>query len=82
MNLYYYYFGLALALLFLLKRLLFPKRTLSSQGKSVVVTGAASGIGKSTVEKLISKGIHVFALDVNEKMLQDAYEVLSLTFSF
>lgn len=32
--------------------------------KNVLVTGAASGIGKSTVEILLNKGYNVFALDI------------------
>ena len=35
-------------------------------GKTAVVTGAASGIGKATVLKLASEGAHVFAADIDE----------------
>ncbi len=35
-------------------------------GKSAVVTGAASGIGKAAVLKLASEGAHVFAADIDE----------------
>jgi NADP-dependent 3-hydroxy acid dehydrogenase YdfG len=37
--------------------------------KSVVVTGAASGIGKATVKRLLSEGANVVALDVNDSLL-------------
>ena len=37
--------------------------------KSVVVTGAASGIGKSTVTRLLSEGAEVIALDINDSLL-------------
>lgn len=35
-------------------------------GKTAVVTGAASGIGKAAVLKLASEGAHVFAADIDE----------------
>ena len=34
------------------------------QGKVIVVTGAASGIGLGTVERLIDEGAHVVAADI------------------
>ena len=40
--------------------------TKSMQGKIAVVTGAASGIGKACVEKLVSEGAVVVALDINK----------------
>jgi NAD(P)-dependent dehydrogenase (short-subunit alcohol dehydrogenase family) len=35
-------------------------------GKTVVITGAASGIGKATVEKFVGEGAIVFAGDIDE----------------
>lgn len=40
------------------------------QGKIALVTGAASGIGKACVERLISEGAVVAALDIDEKITQ------------
>jgi meso-butanediol dehydrogenase/(S,S)-butanediol dehydrogenase/diacetyl reductase len=39
--------------------------------KSAIVTGAAGGIGKAIVARLVSKGIHVFAVDQSEQGLLD-----------
>jgi len=41
-------------------------------GKRVVVTGAASGIGLATAERFISEGARVFILDWDEKALDKA----------
>lgn len=38
------------------------------QGKIALVTGAASGIGKATVERLVSEGAVVAALDIDPKI--------------
>jgi len=46
----------------------------SSQGKAIFVTGAASGIGKATVFELVSRGCFVFAADINEKALNEAFK--------
>ena len=40
------------------------------KNKSVLVTGAASGIGKATVSRLLSEGAEVIALDINDALLQ------------
>ncbi|MFB6217394.1 MAG: SDR family NAD(P)-dependent oxidoreductase, partial [Candidatus Aenigmatarchaeota archaeon] len=37
----------------------------------ILVTGAASGIGKATVEKLVGKGHEVIAFDIDEEGLED-----------
>ena len=42
------------------------------EGKSVVVTGAASGIGRATAERLASEGGLVACLDVSEPALKEA----------
>ncbi|MBZ0166438.1 MAG: SDR family NAD(P)-dependent oxidoreductase, partial [Candidatus Omnitrophica bacterium] len=50
------------------------------QGRVVIVTGAASGIGKACVEAFIAEGAVVAALDINPKLprLWDHPEVLTL----
>ena len=45
--------------------------------KSVVVTGAASGIGKSTVTRLLSEGAEVIALDINDSLLNKLNDELN-----
>lgn len=40
------------------------------EGKIALVTGAASGIGKATVEKLVKDGAVVCALDISPKILE------------
>ncbi len=37
------------------------------QGKIILVTGAASGIGLSTVERLVAEGAHVLAADIQDQ---------------
>jgi meso-butanediol dehydrogenase/(S,S)-butanediol dehydrogenase/diacetyl reductase len=39
------------------------------EGKRVVVTGAASGIGLATAKRFISEGARVFILDWDKKAL-------------
>ena len=38
-------------------------------GRRALVTGAGTGIGKATVEALVAEGVHVAALDIDEKAL-------------
>ncbi len=40
--------------------------------KVVLVTGAASGIGRATVERLASEGAHLLCVDVDEKGVEEA----------
>ena len=47
---------------------------MSSQGKRAVVTGAASGIGRATVHRLLAEGVSVVAVDLNEEGLQEVGE--------
>ncbi len=41
------------------------------QGKTAIVTGAASGIGNATVRKFLEEGAKVFATDVNGAALEE-----------
>jgi meso-butanediol dehydrogenase/(S,S)-butanediol dehydrogenase/diacetyl reductase len=43
--------------------------TSSNEGRVYAVTGAASGIGRSTVERLVADGASVVAVDLNEEAL-------------
>ncbi len=51
---------------------------LSYTGKRVVVTGAASGIGRSTAETLLDLGAEVYALDINATDSGSHYVPLNL----
>jgi len=42
------------------------KNLLNYEGKKVVVTGAASGMGEATAKILVEQGAEVYALDINE----------------
>ena len=41
------------------------------EGKTVLVTGAASGIGRATAERLASEGASVFCVDIQPRVLED-----------
>ncbi|GAA5146697.1 SDR family oxidoreductase [Microbacterium pseudoresistens] len=45
------------------------KRARAHEGRTYVVTGGASGIGRATVRRLLDDGAIVFALDIDEKGL-------------
>jgi len=65
---------IGIIILILFRKTLFPpKPDINSDGKAIFVTGAASGIGKATVENLLSKHSFVFAADVNETALQSYF---------
>jgi NAD(P)-dependent dehydrogenase (short-subunit alcohol dehydrogenase family) len=46
------------------------------QGKSALVTGAASGIGRGIATRFVQEGARVLFADVNEAGLSDATEAL------
>ncbi len=48
-------------------------------GKTAVVTGAASGIGRATAEMFLKFGANVVLLDINEEPLKEAAASLSST---
>lgn len=49
-------------------------RNINPKGKYVLVTGAASGIGKGTVDNLLRIGCtKIFAVDINEKLLKENF---------
>lgn len=54
---------------------------LNYKGKICVVTGAASGMGKSTVELLIDLGATVYALDINEVKIDGIKEFIQVDLS-
>ena len=44
------------------------------KNKTAIVTGAASGIGRATVIRLLAEGAHILAVDINETLLQELNE--------
>lgn len=52
--------------------------TMSLNGKKILVTGAASGIGKAVAKRYISEGAQVFAVDINLAGLSEFSNPMSL----
>lgn len=50
-------------------------------GKNVVVTGAASGMGKATAEMLVDLGANVYALDYNEVKVDGIHSFVQVDLS-
>jgi NAD(P)-dependent dehydrogenase (short-subunit alcohol dehydrogenase family) len=46
------------------------------EGKVAIVTGAASGVGRATTQRLTSEGATVFGLDLNEDGLKETFDGL------
>ena len=42
-----------------------------SEGRIALVTGAAGGIGQAVVERLVSDGFQVAAMDINEQAMDE-----------
>lgn len=42
------------------------------EGKTIVITGAAEGLGYATAEHLASMGAHLSLIDYNDKTLNEA----------
>ena len=53
------------------------KLSRSVQGKVVVVTGAASGMGKATAELFADEGAHVAAIDLTESALNEVVAAIN-----
>lgn len=53
------------------------KNPFSLEGKAVMVTGAASGIGRATAIQCAEMGAKVVLVDLNEKGLQETKELIS-----
>src|SRR5262249_61134751 len=49
------------------------------QGKRVLVTGAASGIGKAIAERVAAEGAEMLLVDVNPRALEEAGASLART---
>ncbi len=51
------------------------------EGKTIVITGAAVGLGYATAENLASQGANISLIDYNEKTLNEAKQKLSQKYS-
>ncbi len=51
---YYIYFAIAIVLIYVLRKLL-KRKVIDLQGKKVLITGAASGIGRMLANDMVKK---------------------------
>ena len=49
----------------------------SLEGKTILVTGAASGIGRATAIQCVGMGAKVILVDLNEQGLKDSMALIS-----
>jgi len=64
-----------LFLLYLITEFIFPApKKIDPKDKAILVTGAASGIGKCIVEELVKRGAYAFATDYNCELLREVWE--------
>lgn len=52
----------------------------SLQGKIIIITGAAMGLGLATAKELAARGAHLVLVDYNEKSLTEAEQELATQF--
>jgi len=65
--------NLFFSIIFSIYSFIFSRKPLPSEGKSILVTGGASGIGKEIVFELVSRNCFVFAADINLKLLNETF---------
>ncbi|MEN9357405.1 MAG: hypothetical protein RL695_1576, partial [Pseudomonadota bacterium] len=53
--------------------------TLRFSRKTLIVTGAASGIGRACVVRLVAEGGHVLGVDLDETGLQETVRIAQAT---
>ncbi|KAL0489573.1 hypothetical protein AKO1_010423, partial [Acrasis kona] len=66
--------ALLCAVLYYVVEMPYMLKDLDPKRRAVLVTGAASGIGKKTCERLLSDGAFVFACDINKDALEEVYK--------
>jgi NAD(P)-dependent dehydrogenase (short-subunit alcohol dehydrogenase family) len=52
------------------------------EGKNVLITGAAQGIGKAIAERFVSEGARIFLVDIQEEKVRDVAEALGGSSAF
>ncbi|KNB41867.1 epidermal retinol dehydrogenase [Blastocystis sp. subtype 4] len=72
---FWVYFAIFIVVVYVLRRLL-KRKVIDLQGKKVLITGAASGIGRMLANDMVKKGAKVIIWDINESMLKDTYKEL------
>eukprot|EP01119_Soliformovum_irregulare_P023035 TRINITY_DN7984_c1_g1_i2.p1 TRINITY_DN7984_c1_g1~~TRINITY_DN7984_c1_g1_i2.p1 ORF type:complete len:204 (-),score=19.29 TRINITY_DN7984_c1_g1_i2:24-635(-) len=74
---YYLLIGISfIAILYAIRRFLVNQSyyRIDPNGRAFLITGAASGLGKSAALKLLNRGAFVFACDLNEDALQSIFK--------